>query len=204
MEKTWTIYVHRNKTNGKRYIGITSKEKPEHRWNSGRGYSENSYFHAAIQKYGWDGFDHIILATGFDEESAKRAERNLIKFWDTQNRLSGYNMTAGGDGAPGYHPSEETRAKLSKARLKENLSPETIMRRSAGLRGRKFSDEHKKKIGDGNSKAIEMYTKAGTYVRSFRAARDAEVEYGISHSHISQCCHGQRMSAGGYIWRFAQ
>lgn len=204
MEKTWTVYVHKNKTKGKKYVGITSKTKPEHRWNSGRGYAENPYFYAAIQKYGWDGFEHIILVTGMDEESAKRAECNLIKFWDTQNRLFGYNMTSGGDGTLGYHPSIETRAKLSEARRKENLSEETLLRRSAGLRGRKFSDEHKKKIGDGNSKAVEMYAKDGMYLRSFRAASDAEVEYGISHSHISQCCNGQRMSAGGYIWRFAQ
>lgn len=204
LEKKWTVYVHKNKENGKRYIGITSRIKPEHRWNGGRGYIKSPYFYAAIQKYGWDGFEHIILATGMDEESAKRAECNLIKFWNTQNKLFGYNMTSGGDGTAGYHPSAETRAKFSKARLKENLSEETLKRRSAGLRGRKFSEEHKRKIGDGNSKPIKMYTKDGTYLRSFRAARDVEVEYGISHSHISQCCHGQRMSAGGYVWKFAQ
>lgn len=204
MDKTWTVYVHKNKTNGKRYVGITSKPKPEHRWNSGRGYSENSYFYAAIQKYGWNGFEHIILATGMDEESAKIAECNLIKFWNTKDRLFGYNMTTGGDGTPGYHPSEETRAKLSCVRRKENLSEETLRRRSAGLRGRKFSDEHKKKIGDGNSKSIEMYSTDGIYLNTFRSAHDVEVKYGISHSHISQCCNGHRMSAGGYIWRFAQ
>lgn len=204
LEKTWTVYVHINKTNGKRYVGITSKAKPEHRWESGSGYVENPHLHAAIEKYGWDGFDHIILFSGVDEKTAKETERNLIRDWQTQNRLYGYNMTSGGDGTPGYHPSEETRAKLSFARRKENLSDETLRRRSEGLRGRKFSDEHKKKIGDGNSKKIDMYTKDGVYLRSFRSARDAEVELGISHSHISQCCNGQRNSTGGYAWKFAQ
>lgn len=137
-------------------------------------------------------------------KDANNKERELIKEWKTQDRRYGYNITSGGEGAPGYHPSEETRRKLSIARMKENLSEETLRKRSEGLRGRKFSDEHKRKIGDGNSKQIDMYSKNGEYIRTFRAARDAEVELGISHSHISQCCHGKRNTAGGYVWKFAQ
>lgn len=204
MEKTWFVYVHQNKFNGKRYVGITSKPKPEIRWNSGRGYSENTHFAAAIQKYGWDAFEHTILMDGVDEECAKQAEKDLIALWKTQDNRYGYNMTSGGDGTPGYIPSAETRAKLSEARKRENLSAETLRRRSEGLRGRKFSDDHKRKIGDGNSKAINMYEKDGSYIRSFRSAHDAEVELGISHSHISQCCNHRRKSAGGYVWQFAQ
>lgn len=204
MEKTWTVYVHRNKINGKQYVGITCKAKPEHRWNSGRGYQENPHFYSAIQKYGWDNFDHLIIVSGIDEQRAKNLERCLIRFWDTQDSRYGYNMTSGGDGTSNYHPSAETRAKLSDARRKENLSAETLKRRSDSLRGRTFSDEHRRKIGDGNSKPIIMSEKDGTYIRTFRAARDAELECGISHSHISQCCNGQRKSAGGYLWQFAQ
>lgn len=204
MEKTWVVYVHKNKTNGKRYVGITSKAKPEHRWNNGRGYHENPHFASAIAKYGWDGFEHLILYRNVDEQSAKQLERELIRTWNTQDSRYGYNMTSGGDGTSNYHPLAETRAKLSEARRRHNLSEETIKRRSDGLRGRKFSDEHKKKIGDGNSKQINMISKDGMFIRTFRAAKDAEDELGISHSHISQCCNGYRKSAGGYIWQFAQ
>lgn len=204
LEKTWTVYVHRNKINGKRYVGITCKAKPEHRWNNGRGYQENPHFYSAIQKYGWDNFDHLIIVSGVNELEAKNLEKHLIRSFDTQDAQYGYNMTSGGEGTPDYHPSAETRAKLSTARKKENLSAETLKRRSDGLRGRKFSEEHRRKIGDSNSKPIIMRRKDGTYIRTFRAAFDAEHEYGISHSHISQCCNGQRKSAGGYLWQFAQ
>lgn len=204
MSKTWTVYVHQNKLNGKKYVGITSKPKPEHRWNGGRGYRENPYFSAAIAKYGWDGFDHIILRSTIDEHDAKELEKELIRAWNTQDRRFGYNMTSGGDGTPDYHPSAETRAKLSNARKKENLSEETLKRRSEGLRGRKFTDEHKRKIGDGNSKKIVMFSRDGVPIRLFRSASDAEKELGVSHSHISQCCTGHRKSAGGYLWKFAQ
>lgn len=199
----YKVYVHTNKLNGKRYVGITSKSKVEHRWNSGRGYKENPHFYSAITKYGWDSFTHEILFDGMSGQEAKAKEIELIREWRTQDARYGYNMTSGGDGTPDYHPSEETRKKLSNARRKENLSEETLQRRSEGLRGRKFSDEHKKKIGDGNSKRIKMFTKDGVLMKVFRSARDAEEELGISHSHISQCCHGSRQSAGGYQWQFA-
>lgn len=199
----WKVYVHINKENGKRYVGVSSKPKVEHRWNSGRGYSENPHFYSAILKYGWDMFDHIVLFDGLSECDAKQKEMDLIREWDTQNPAFGYNMTSGGDGTPNYHPSEETRRKLSFARMKENLSEETLRRRSEGLKGRKFSEEHKRKIGIGNSKRVNMYTKSGEFIKSFDSAADAEREYGINHSHISQCCNGKRESTGGYVWKFA-
>lgn len=204
MEKAWKVYVHVNRSNGKRYVGVTSKQKPEHRWNSGRGYKENPHFYSAIEKYGWDGFDHIILYDGMTDGDAKDMEKRLIAEWHTQDRRYGYNMTSGGDGTPDYHPSEETRQKLSIARRKENLSEETLKRRSDGLRGRKFTDEHKSKIGAANSKKIEMLDMDGNLLHILPSAREAEVQYGISHSHISQCCYGRRNSAGGYRWQFAQ
>lgn len=197
------MYVHTNKINGKRYVGITSKPKAEQRWREGRGYKENTHFYAAIQKYGWDAFEHDVLFDGLTADEAKSKEIDLIREWNTIDNRFGYNMTSGGDGTPGLHPSEETLKKLSIARRKENLSEDTLRRRSEGLRGRIFSAEHKRKIGDGNSKAIKMFTKDGSFVKLFRAARDAEEELGISHSHISQCCHGIRQTAGGYQWQFA-
>lgn len=189
--------------NGKKYIGITSRVKPEHRWSNGHGYKENTHFYSAIQKYGWDNFKHEILYDALAADEAKRLERELIARFKTQQPKFGYNMTSGGDGTPDYHPSEETRRKLSEARKKENLSAETLRRRSEGLTGRKFTEEHKRKIGEGNSKPVMMFSKTGEYIKSFRSAHEAEVVLGINHSHISQCCHGLRNSTGGYLWKFA-
>ncbi|MBQ0014778.1 MAG: hypothetical protein KBS82_05600 [Oscillospiraceae bacterium] len=203
-EKKWKLYVHINKYNEKCYFGITSKDNVNHRWNSGRGYKENPYLYQAITKYGWDGFDHIVIFDNLSEHQAKELEKMMISFWGTQNRVYGYNMTSGGDGTPGYIPSEETRRKLSEARRRENLSEETLRRRSEGLRGRKFSDDHRQKIGKANSKKINMYDKDGNLIDTFVSAQAAERELHINHSHISQCCNGKRKSTGGYMWSFAQ
>lgn len=205
MKKQWRVYVHINKVNGKRYVGITSKTKVEYRWGfDGYGYKKNPRFYSAIMKYGWDNFDHIILAEQLTESEAKDMEMRLIEEWKTMDLDYGYNLTSGGDGTRGYYPSAETRVKLSVARKKENLFEETLRRRSEGLRGRKFTDDHKRKIGKSNSKPVDMLTLDGIYIRTFPSAHCAEVELGINHSHISQCCNKRRSSTGGYTWRFAQ
>ena len=202
-EKVWKVYIHTNMVNMKRYVGITSK-KPEHRWVGGRGYKDNPHFNNAIIKYGWDSFIHDVVFDELSRNEAIELEKLLIATFRSQDQRFGYNMTSGGDGTPGYIPSDETRAKLSFARRKENLSEDTLRRRSEGLRGRKFTEDHKRKIGDGNSKAINMLTIDGEFIKSFRGAHDAELELGINHSHISQCCNGKRQTTGGYRWEFAQ
>ena len=92
--KIYTVYVHKNKINGKCYVGITS-QNPELRWQNGNGYRAQRKFYNAIKKYGWNGFFHQIMATGLTEEEAKLMEQKLIKFYDSYN--NGYNATLGGD-----------------------------------------------------------------------------------------------------------
>lgn len=115
---TWTVYLHKNKINGKMYIGITHL-KPEIRWGkNGNQYTKkkNPYFYNAIKKYGWDNFEHIILFTNLSESEAKEKEVELIKKYNTQvckEQSCGYNITAGGDGFAGVKFSKETRDKMS-------------------------------------------------------------------------------------------
>lgn len=113
-ESKWTVYMHTNKVNGKKYIGITSK-CPSKRWgNGGSGYKRNSHFWKAIQKYGWDNFKHEILLSNETIEYACAVEKCLIKYYKTNNPFYGYNLTSGGDS--GYQHSEESRKKISESR----------------------------------------------------------------------------------------
>lgn len=107
--KNYTVYIHINKTNNKKYIGITSK-KVNKRWgNNGKGYKKG-YFHNAIKKYGWDNFEHLILYENLSEKDAKNKEIELIKIYNTFNKKYGYNLTYGGQG---NIPNNITREKLS-------------------------------------------------------------------------------------------
>ena len=91
----YSVYIHTNKVNGKRYIGVTEK-KPEERWANGKGYKNNPYFTAAIQKYGWDNFDHFILEVD-SRELMFQLEQQYIAYYKTTDERFGYNISSGGD-----------------------------------------------------------------------------------------------------------
>lgn len=111
----WCVYMHENRVNGKRYIGITS-QKPTNRWQNGHGYHRCPIFYAAIQKYGWDAFRHEILYTGLTQKEAEQLEMDLIAKYDTQNREKGYNLAAGGETNAGFHRTEDFKRRLSLSR----------------------------------------------------------------------------------------
>ena len=111
--KQFCVYIHTSPSN-KVYIGITSMEPPEKRFNNGRGYGRRTVFGKAIKKYGWDNFKHEILLSGLTEIEAKNKEQELIKQYDSTNREYGYNMSLGGDGTPGVKKSEDQRKAISR------------------------------------------------------------------------------------------
>lgn len=94
----FSVYKHTNKINGKVYIGITG-QNVERRWAKGLGY-KGMYFYNAIQKYGWDNFDHDIIATNLSEDQAIKMEIDLIAKYESNDRLKGYNIEKGGRKPP--------------------------------------------------------------------------------------------------------
>ena len=93
---TWSVYAHINKINGKYYVGITSKDVEE-RWKNGFGY-RGQLFYKAIEKYGWDNFEHIIIASNLTKEEAENFEKLLIKNLNSHSKKNGYNVSFGGIG----------------------------------------------------------------------------------------------------------
>ena len=67
--RTWIVYGHISPS-GKVYVGITS-QNPKVRWQNGNGYLKCKVFYRAIEKYGWDSFQHNIIASNLGEEAAK-------------------------------------------------------------------------------------------------------------------------------------
>lgn len=105
-EDRYIVYLHVNKLNKKIYVGITKYSDPSKRWKY--GYKGNPHFNGAIQKYGWDNFEHIILFRNLSKEVCCRLEQLLISRYRKQNRC--YNIANGGEGASAM--SEETKNKL--------------------------------------------------------------------------------------------
>lgn len=109
----YIVYMHIC-PNGKKYIGITSKKNPNHRWLNGYGYHNQSLFYKAILKYGWDNIEHKILYCNISQKQALNLEEELIKLYNTQNINFGYNICKGGEGSTlGYKFTKEQKQKLS-------------------------------------------------------------------------------------------
>ena len=155
-DKRWCVYMHTNKINNKVYVGLTCRDVKE-RWENGNRYTEDqSVFHRAIKKYGWDGFEHIIFAENLTKEEAITMEIALIALYKTnccryQNPSYGYNMTDGGEGRSGYVMPEESRKKISEARKGIVFSEETIQKMREAQIGKKHTDETKKKMSQSHS-----------------------------------------------------
>ena len=179
-ENNYTVYMHKNKINGKVYIGIT-KQKPKYRWRKGKGYKK-SIFRNAIDKYGWDNFEHIILFEHLNKEDACNKEIELIKKYNSNNKNFGYNISTGGDsGSIGTHRkmTDEHKEKDRIVHLGEkngmygikgqkhpsygkHLSEETKRKMSEKLKGhtpwnkgKRLTKEHKEKVSIATKKAMQ-------------------------------------------------
>ena len=147
----FSLYVH-VAPNNKKYFGITGKQVKE-RWKiNGIGYQSQPYFWKAIQKYGWDNFQHIVLADNLSKEWACKLEQDFIRDYQSNNPKYGYNLSTGGDGPFGVIRSTETREKIRIANLGHHHTEETKQKISANSshhnKGMKLSDERKKKLHD--------------------------------------------------------
>lgn len=190
----YTVYAHKNKLNGKVYVGITSQTVTD-RWKNGSGY-HGLHFERAIKKYGWNGFDHIIIESNLNEYQACEMEKRIINVFNLTNPEKGYNEAIGGfgGGMNGKHHTFEAKEKIRKARMQNG-----------------FSDEHKKHISESkkgikhhNAKKVYQYTKDGYFIKEWEYMGMACKELKIPKSNISQCCLGKRPSAGGYVWSYTR
>lgn len=127
------IYCGTCLLNGKMYVGQTI-HLIESRWkrhirSAQRG--SDHKFHRAIRKYGEENFlvEEVLTVSASTKEELKTkldyVEIRLIKKFGT--RKHGYNSTDGGEGLV-------------------NLSEESLLKISKALKGRKFSEETRKKM----------------------------------------------------------
>ena len=162
-EELYCVYCHRNKINGKRYIGQT-KQVPETRWRQGKRYFKSPHFDKAIKKYGWDNFDHFVIQDNLTKEEADELEILNIAFYNTTDPKYGYNINEGGQSSP---ISESTKKKISKSLMGHPVSEETRqkMRENRGTvegywKGKHLTDEAKDKLRVANlGKTTDLETR---------------------------------------------
>lgn len=194
----WTVYCHVNKINGKMYVGITSKKNPEERWRHGKGYEDTPHFRAAIKKYGWDNFDHEIIASNLTEEEACNFEKLLIRELNLLDDRCGYNISEGGNKGCllhgerhpmfGKHHSEE-----SKQKNREKHFGKTF----------KLSEEAKDKISKaltGNKNGKRTKVQCVETGKIYESAAEAQRDVGADASSIIKCINGKLKMTHGLHW----
>ena len=151
---TYCVYIHTNKINGKMYVGQTIHgNRPQKRWDNGNGYIHCPYFFKAIAKYGWDNFEHEIIANNLTADEADNFERLLIAKIDTMNPDRGYNLEPGG--IKNKTLSESTKKKISESHMgdKNPMYGVRLIGEKNGMYGKHLSDETKNKISEAISGA---------------------------------------------------
>ncbi len=123
------VYCVVNDINGKLYIGKTEKTVAwrfqQHVKDALAEKKKRHYIsvlHRAIRKRGPNAFSVIVLATAATPEELCKLERHFIRVLKTRTPR-GYNLTDGGDGAPGWKATEEILQKFSLASIEMWKTP---------------------------------------------------------------------------------
>lgn len=170
---TYCVYAHINKINGKIYIGQTKHgDNPNKRWENGNAYKSSPHLWSAIQKWGWDNFDHEIIASNLTQDEANKFEVLLIKKLDTTNKDKGYNNDSGGKNGV---PTKESREKNRRAHLGTKMSEEARKKMSESAKGRVFSEETRKKIS-------EIHKKLKSPMQGKRHSEESKRKIGLSNT----------------------
>ena len=185
--KKFYVYVHTCNVNGKKYVGCTTRVKPELRWKEGRGYWYNKHFYSAILKHGWTNFQHEVFQVESEEEMYRK-EVELISFYHSNDPRYGYNNSLGGEkGALGCKHSEESRKKMSEAKKGKTLS-EDHKRHIAETAKKRYLDhpEIRRKISESgkgkHSKPLSEDHKRHIAEALKKRAKDPEVRRKMSEA----------------------
>jgi group I intron endonuclease len=139
------IYKTTNIINGKFYIGKDKHNNPEY-------LGSGILLKKAIEKYGIENFEKIILEYCANNEELSEREKYWIK--ETCAQELGYNIADGGHGGNTYN--EETKEKVSKLFKGRRVSLDSIEKRKLTREKRKkqnpdtykLTEEAKRAIGD--------------------------------------------------------
>ena len=141
MEKQGCIYM--GTINEKSYIGFTI-DFPERKKGHERAMGEALLFHRAINKYGAENIEWVILHEYIPQSKLGEWETWWIAFKETQSP-NGYNLKPGGNG--GWPPhTEESKRKISESGRGRKHPPGTGEKIGNAHRGMKRSEKARKNM----------------------------------------------------------
>lgn len=190
------------------YVGQTCSTLAKRSGANGYHYKNCTKFYNAILFYGWDAFEHIIVAEHLTLEEANKLEHELIIKYDSIN--NGFNLVDGGRN----HLWSEEYKKIMSERNKGEKNPNygkshselTKLRigkaNSIALKGKKHSEETKQKMSDAHKKYIPILCIETQQIYNCPSEASLAVANTKNSGHITEVCKGKRKTAFGYHWKY--
>lgn len=129
------IYKATNINNDKIYIGQTTQtleqRANQHLRETKSIKKDNTYFHNAIEKYGFNKFHFETIDTAHNQEELDQKERFWISYYHSNNSRYGYNLDSGG--RSGCTKSQQTKEKIGKTTIEKWKNEEIAARMLKGL-----------------------------------------------------------------------
>lgn len=89
IRRTYNLYVHRNKENGRVFVERTCKHLTKNWGMFMKMHSHNLKLKKDLEKYGEEAFDHGIVAMNLSNYESKKLENEYIEKFDSI--INGYN-----------------------------------------------------------------------------------------------------------------
>lgn len=207
-DKKFIVYIHRLKNDGRVYVGQTCTSLEQRSGSNGYKYKHCPKFYHAIQKYGWENFQHIVIYKNLTLEQANIKEQELIKLYNSIE--NGFNLVPGG------------RNHLWSDQYKEKMKERNLGSKNPNY-GKPRSQETKRKIGEANkisqqgkkhskqtkdkmSKAHKKYCPILCIEtqKIYNCLVDASMDVANTKQagHIKEVCDGKRKTAFKYHWKY--
>ena len=217
-DKKYSVYIHTNTINNKKYVGMTSVSLKTRWGRNGSGYLKTKNgkycqpaFANAILKYGWDVFTHEVIASGLTFDEASDLEIKKIAELKSDNAKYGYNIEKGGRHSK---VSEQTLEKMKKSQTGKKHSEETKKKISQSNTGKTHTAQTKECLSEKHSKIkqepieniIPNYQYNEVCCRCvetgicYHSISTAAKSVGSYSNNIAKCLTGKRQRAGGYHW----
>lgn len=202
----------------KYYIGITSQKEVYDRWGKNGSSYKGQPFYRAIQKYGWENFEHIVITFLLEKEEACHLEKLLIQYFNSMNWEYGYNKSSGGEN--GYRidslvPILQFDLKYNFiAKYKSIADASNILgikktnisacckKRQHSSGGYIFEYEDESVLNYTITKKIKQYDLCGNYLSTFENISKASSKTNIGENIIYKALNKESHFGKGFLWTY--
>lgn len=212
------VYCILNKINNKRYIGQT-RNKLSRRYSGGFWKKpSNEYLKNSIEKYGIINFELSILQECNSLEELDYWETYYIDFYNTSDRLYGYNLTMGGNDHKIYTPALKLHlSSIQKKLIEKNPdikrklkqisddywnNSENRLKKSIDMK--KVCNLPEKRLANSirqGGKPFNVYNKiTGEFIGKWINKNQCRLDLNLPRGKIQLCLKKQRHSVGNYVF----